>query len=133
MIIRTAPPNFDKLEKAFPASVKPGVIFAYGEDIYTLGSADIPYWLMAHESVHQQRQLDKGVELWWDLYIADWRFRYHEELLAHAAEYQSQIRGGSRNLRRVLLKATARRLASPLYRYPVTVEQATADLKKQVA
>ena len=132
MIHRHAPPNFDKIVAAFPGAAKPRVIFAYGDDIYTLGKQEIPYFLRAHESVHQSRQLEKGIELWWDLYIADYNFRYHEELLGHAAEYQSQIRLGSRNLRRVLLKATAKRLTAPLYHYHVPMDQAIADLRDAV-
>ena len=133
MIHRHAPPNFDKIVKAFPQAAKPGVIFAYGDDIYTLGKQEIPYFLRAHESVHQSRQLERGIELWWDLYIADVNFRYREELLGHAAEYQSQIGGGARNLRRVLLKATAKRLTAPLYGYHVPMDQAIADLRDAIS
>ena len=124
MIHRHAPPNFDKIVAAFPGAAKPMAS--------TDNSSAIPYFLRAHESVHQSRQLEKGVERWWDLYIADVNFRYHEELLGHAAEYQSQIRLGSRNLRRVLLKATAKRLTAPLYGYHVPMDQAITDLRDAV-
>lgn len=127
------PPNIERIEKVLPNCRRLGTIFAYGEDVYNPFAVPLPFALQAHESIHQARQLDKGVELWWDLYLADINFRYNEELLAHVAEYMAQCPPKApRNLRRVVLKATAKRLAAPLYGYTVSLEKAEADIKREL-
>jgi hypothetical protein len=137
-VIVDKPPNFDIIVRAFPDATKPGVLFAYGEDIYNPSGQEIPPALLAHEQVHAQRQLAvaheprKGVTAWWDLYIADTEFRYQEELFAHAAEFKAQAaRLMDRNLRAKLLQSTALRLVAPLYNYqpPRTLGQAMRDLR----
>lgn len=110
------PPNYTEICKVFPAARNRGTIFAYGDKIYVPSGNDISHHLKVHEAVHGIRQKEIGVEFWWDKYLTDWRFRYHEELMAHRAEYLSMIRGeANRNQRRMALKLVASRLASPLY------------------
>jgi hypothetical protein len=133
MIKRERPPNFDRIVKVFPFAIRPGVIFAYGFDLYNPSGIDIPDALLQHEAVHQLRQSDP--EMWWDLYLTDNTFRYREELLAHATEYRAQLnRLDDRNRRAALLLSTARRLVAPLYNYqpPRTMQQALKDLKKEI-
>lgn len=127
------PPNIDTIASFLPNARNPGTIFAYGEDVYNPFAVPLPYALQAHESIHQARQLDVGVTHWWNRYLNEPDFRYNEELLAHIAEYMTQCPPGSlRNLRRLVLKATARRLAAPLYGYTVSLEKAEADIKKGI-
>ena len=133
MIKPGRPPNFDKILAKFPMAAGFGVIFAYGEDIYTTGSLWIPEYLLAHEQVHMSRQIPTGIESWWDMYLSDSSFRYDEELLAHAAEYKFQAKYGGRSFLRSLLKTTASRLAAPLYGYDITLKKATIDLRKELA
>ena len=86
-----------------------------------------------HEAVHGIRQKEFGVEDWWDRYIEDKAFRYHEEMLAHRAEYLSMIRDGSnRNMRRMALKQVAKRLASPLYGCGGGWKKAAADIMEGI-
>jgi hypothetical protein len=137
MIKRERPPNFDRIVEVFPFAIRPGVIFAYGEDIYNPTGIEIPPALEQHEAVHQLRQrvLTDGPEEWWELYLTNPAFRYHEELLAHATEYRAQLRRlDDRNRRAALLTSTARRLVAPLYNYqpPRTMQQALKDLKKEI-
>lgn len=116
IIKRQYPPNIQAIWCLIPESRRNGVIFAYGDKIFVPSGNDISHHLKVHEAVHCIRQKEIGVEFWWDKYLTDWRFRYHEELMAHRAEYLSMVRGNpNRNARRAALKIVAQRLASPLY------------------
>lgn len=135
MIIVAKPPNFDAILAAFPDADKPGVIFAYGPDIFNPSGGNIPAALMAHENTHCGRQAAQRPESWWSMYLGDSEFRYQEELLAHAAEYRSQATPRfDRNERALLLHFTARRLIAPLYNYqpPRSFSQALRDLKREI-
>lgn len=126
-IIQEKPPNFSAIKKVFPLATGYGVIFAYAPDIYAPYLDTIPPELIAHETVHIERQLVVGVENWWAQYLSSSTFRYEEELLAHRAEYQ-YLAGLSRQLRRSALKTIAKKLAAPLYRYDVSLDKAMRDL-----
>lgn len=135
MIIDARPPNFELIVAAFPDAAKPGVIFAYGDDIYAPGVKHLPPALWDHEAVHQrfQKNWPLGPEGWWDRYIEDPEFRYIEELRAHAAEYRAQLAGLNRNQRAKLLMATAARLVAPLYAYKGKgINTAMADLRREL-
>lgn len=115
-VVKGFPPNYQEIIKVFPQARRVGILFAYGDKIYTPHGVEVSHHLKVHEAVHGIRQKELGVEFWWERYLSDVRFRYYEELLAHAAEYDSMIRGAtSRNQRRAALKIVATRLASPLY------------------
>lgn len=132
-IIKTRPPNFEAIAARFPRARTSPVIFAYAPNIYA-PSCDVPPALYTHECVHIERQLEIGVEVWWDRYLSDDSFRYHEELLAHRAEYQAMIYlNTSRQARRVALKDVAKKLAHALYEYgaAITFEKAKEDLQHE--
>lgn len=140
IIVPAKPPNFDAILEKFPDADKPGVIFAYGDQIFNPSGFDIPPALIAHESVHCDRQYTDP-DLWWYSYLRDPEFRYREELFAHAAEYQTLIRHDSsrtifrdRNRRAQLLYSTARRLIAPLYAYEPSrsLTQAMRDLTQEI-
>jgi hypothetical protein len=137
MIKIERPPNFERIVEVFPFAIKPGVIFAYGGDIYNPSAVEIPHALGRHEELHQLRQseLTGGAQEWWDRYLTNPEFRYFEELLAHAEEYRAQVSTfHDRNIRAALLTSTARRLVAPLYNYqpPRTMQQALKDLRKEI-
>lgn len=134
MIIVARPPNFDVILAAFPNATKPGVIFAYDGNVYAPSGGTIPPALLAHEEVHLKRQTLHGADLWWDHYIRDHEFRYHEELAAHVAEFQALKIGNDRNAGAALLMRTALRLVAPLYGYtpPVSLQQAMKDLRQEI-
>jgi hypothetical protein len=140
-VLDRRPPNFELIRAAFPRAENPGVIFAYAGDIYAPGHVTIPAALLAHELVHLERQKElisidqrSGAEVWWDRYLRDSEFRYHEELLAHVAEYKEQA-VGDRNFCAGLLVRTAGRLVAPLYNYqpPRTLQEAIKDLRREIA
>jgi hypothetical protein len=115
-IVKGYPPNYLEICQVFPGARRIDTIFAYGDTIFVPGGGELSHHLKVHEAVHGIRQKEIGVEFWWKKYLTDQRFRYHEELMAHRAEYLSMIRGqANRNQRRMALKAVASRLASPLY------------------
>jgi hypothetical protein len=125
---------------AFPKADQPGVLFAFDGCVYNPSGLEIPWALVEHENVHLRRQREisspdqrTGAEVWWDRYLRDPEFRYHEELLAHAAEYRAQA-VGDRNFCAGLLVRTALRLIAPLYAYepPRTMAQAMKDLKQEI-
>ena len=125
------PPNIEKILQVFPAARKTGVIFAYGDVVFTPSGEELPPELIVHEEVHCKRQLQYpgGVEAWWDRYLTDASFRYIEELLAHRAEYRVLIqRAVNRNDRRACLNHVAKRLSSPLYGRVVTLDKAKKDI-----
>ena len=126
------PPNIEQIVEVFPRALKPGVIFAYGIDIYNPTGKPVPAEIVAHEQVHQTRQIAMGVESWWGYYLRSPEFRYHEELLAHVEEFKTLAQGMMRNLRRVALKHVAKRLSAPLYEYDISFERAKADIKKLI-
>lgn len=130
------PPNFDKILAAFPGAANRGVIFAYGDTIYSPSGVTIPPALIAHEEVHGQRQrlmyAQDAVSRWWEQYISDPEFRYDEELHAHAAELNVLKHiVKDRNERAKLAMHTAQRLLAPLYNYgvPKSLNQAICDLR----
>ena len=135
MIIHEKPPNFGDIIKVFPRAGDPGVVFAYGKDIFVPDGGQLPPAILRHEAVHQMRQLVKTPEHWWDQYLTDPEFRYIEELKAHAVEFIAQLHPLiTRNDRAKLLHRTAARLIAPLYAYepPRTLRQAQLDLRKEI-
>jgi hypothetical protein len=134
MIIVDRPPNFEQVLAAFPNADKPGVMFAYDGNIYNPGGQEIPPALIAHEEVHLARQGMCGANEWWKHYLVNSEFRYHEELLAHVAEFKLQRTSNDRNFGARLLTYTAMRLVAPLYNYqpPRTFQEAMRDLRKHI-
>lgn len=122
------PPIYDEIATAFDLrGCKP--IFAWGDTIYNPHNVPIPPELIAHESVHSQRQGGDPLS-WWKSYITDPQFRLNEELMAHAAEYRYIIdsKKSSRNQRRIVLRHTAQRLAAKLYGSLISVKDAKAAI-----
>lgn len=128
-IVIARPPNYDQIAAVFPIERFPGAFFCYGDTIYNPSGSVIPPALLAHESVHSQRQTSLRIagnpERWWEFYLADPAFRLAEELPAHRAEWQHFCgQGYGRGERRRYLSQIAQRLSSPLYGSLVTKDKA---------
>lgn len=125
-IIYEYPPNFDAVLKVFPEAQGRDVIFAYNRAIYNPHRVDISPSLIAHERVHLERQGSSVVEVeeWWHKYLTDVQFRFHEELLAHRAEYFHIASTASRPVRRRTVKEIAKRLSGPLYGNMISKDRA---------
>jgi hypothetical protein len=135
LIIHDKPPNFELISLHFPAANNDGVVFAFDGHIYNPSGRILPPALIAHEDVHLKRQVEHGAGRWWNDYILDPEFRYHEELLAHVAEFKALRNVRDRNHGVRLLMSTALRLIAPLYKYspPRTLFQACRDLQREIA
>jgi hypothetical protein len=132
-IVVDRPPNFDDIVKVFPGASKPGVIFAYGDTVFCPSGQVFDPVLLAHEEVHSGQQSIDSPAIWWEEYLRDPAFRYHEELYAHAAEIRASATRNRNEWHRVLHR-TAHRLIADLYQYPKPPEgpdfkRALADLQ----
>ncbi len=127
-IVDAYPPNIDKIAAALPGARRKGVLFTYGPVIYAPHGVRVSPALKAHEGVHSKRQAEIGAEQWWDQYITDKQFRFHEELLAHRAEYDWWRTFRAANRRRMALYDIAQRLSSDLYGSIVSRHEATCLL-----
>lgn len=115
-VVADYPPMFDRINAVFPSAANPGVIFTWGQTIYTPTGGKVTRELMAHEEIHAERQGKTEGEIvdWWNRYLIDPGFRLDEELPAHRAEYQAYCkRHGSG--REKFLSHVAARLSGPLY------------------
>lgn len=107
-----------------------GVLYCWDTSIYNPDEIDIPAQLIAHEEVHSNQQSGHP-EDWWDKYLKDSTFRFHQELEAHRVEYQRFYTNSNiRNERRLYLKLCAQRLSGPLYGQCVTFKQAFNLIKE---
>lgn len=123
-VVDGRPPNYEAIVAVFPGAADPGVIFAYGGQIYAPGGRRPSPALQAHESVHCERQGTRP-EHWWELYLTDPVFRLEEELLAHRAEYRAYCaRHANRAKQAQALEGIARKLAAPLYGGLISPEDA---------
>jgi len=118
-IVNDYPPNIAKIEAALGPRRSPGVLFCYGDAIYSPGGLkELPPQIIAHESVHSERQAKMGgPDVWWDKYLSDPQFRYDEELIAHQAECAAfaMMNAANRPARRRYASDAAKRLSGPLY------------------
>lgn len=122
-IVYDRPPVYGRAVMAF-GRVAESAIYSYGDVIYNPARIEITPSLRAHEAVHGQRQIDRGVEAWWDLYFEDPQFRFLEELVAHREEWAYIRDRVGRNERRHHLKEIAKRLSGPLYGRMVKLDKA---------
>lgn len=122
------PPIIDAIAAHLGEQVrKPGVIFTYGDTVYDPSKVLNKVELAAHEATHVEQQTAMDKDLWWAMYVDDPKFRYEQELEAHRVELEAFE--GSRNERRLMAKAIAKRLSGPLYGGVATYKKALEDLK----
>jgi hypothetical protein len=120
-IVVDRPPNYDAIVRAF-GTLPPGVIFAYGDAVYSPSGEELPPDLVAHEQVHLRQQAAVGgPEPWWSRYLAEPTFRLEQELEAYRVQIAFHT---DRPSRRACLRRVARDLARPMYGRIVTAEQA---------
>lgn len=123
------PPLWDEIQPHFKLPDTPRVLFAWGDTIYNPAGVDVPACLMDHEMVHGRRQ-GTDVVGWWRRYMEDPVFRLNEEIPAHIAELEALWDTAEDRIdRRRYLKQTAKRLAAPLYKMPISRAEAAKLLK----
>ncbi len=129
-IVQAFPPNIADLAEVFPKAMSYGVVFAHVKSIYNPSGLKLGPEIVAHECVHLERQQKLGVANWYAHYLTDKEFRYHEEMLAHRAEYQKLCElSPNRHGKRGALKHVAKKLSSQLYMGMVSFERAKRDLE----
>lgn len=128
------PPMFDAINAEFRVVGKP-ILFAWGDTLYNPAGIVISQPLLEHEAFHGWRQLDMGVENWWEMYLVNPAFRLEEEILAHAVEYRSVLaaKGNNRKARRGALIQIAKKLSAPLYGRLITEKAARRVLSEAAA
>lgn len=85
-IINDYPPNHKEIEERF-GPLPDGVIFTYGDIIYSPKHTRLANHLIAHEEVHSRQQMDDPVG-WWERYLVDDNFRLEQEVEAYREQYK---------------------------------------------
>jgi hypothetical protein len=127
-IVFERPPIWDKAIAQFKFHPSRQIVFAYGDTLYNPNQAGVSPDLMTHEEVHgvQQRH-HGGPEAWWDMYLADPKFREAQELEAYGAQarYLKQLMGNKKKLA-LRLDKLAQDMSSEMYGnvidYPLAVQ-----------
>ena len=113
MIKYEYPPNYKDILEVLPAARKKGVVFTYGEDVYS-PSGKFTLDVAVHEDVHIQQQ-NHGAKDWWDKYLSDPAFRFQQELQAYQQQWVFAKSSMDRFTRRKLLRRISKDLAGPIY------------------
>lgn len=133
------PPNFREIVSKFPAARGHGTLFAFGDVIYNPSNVTLTPADLAHEAAHGRRQLDvfgtkmlpRPVGYWWDRYLADPKFRFDEEVIAHRAEWAEAKARLTGNRLQDYLAMMANRLSGLLYGRMVSRDQAMALITEE--
>lgn len=121
-IVRDYPPNYAEIKARF--NPLPNTVFAYGDEIYSPATVNLPPDLIVHEQTHfAQQRAAGGPDAWWRRYIDDPAFRLEQEIEAYRAQYSFCL-SYSRPERRALLAHICKSLASGMYGKLVTKDQA---------
>lgn len=141
--IKALPPNWSHISEAFPfIRGKPNILYAWGNSIYNPSGVIIEPWIMAHERVHGERQLNytvgvpgpwsenNAIRTWWRHYILSPQFRLQEEILAHQKEWEIAQKFLSKKKAQRYLVTISQRLASPLYGNLISAPDAQATIMK---
>jgi hypothetical protein len=113
-IVEDYPPNYEEICKHFKIRNNKYVVFTYGDTLYNPGGGHIAEDLKAHEQVHMQQQQTLGASQWWQIYLADPKFRLVQEVQAYRRQYNfSKIY--PRSNRRKLLRSISQDLSGPMY------------------
>ena len=127
---QTPPPKWvhDKAIEMFGISMEAGVMFTYGDKIYSLlpPAPDV----VAHEEVHQRQQATMSPELWWDMYFKSPEFRYSQEIEAYREQYKFVNKKlKDRNQKAQYLDFFAKSLSGSMYGDLCSYQQALKEIR----
>lgn len=125
MIIKTSPKIYKKLHKQFGVNWNDGIIITYAPNIYWIGGDKLPEEKIVHENTHIRQQLRAGVDIWWDMYCNDEKFRLSQELEAYTNEVafiKSKIK--DKNKRFKLIHQICLDISSSIYGNIISYEEA---------
>lgn len=124
-IVKDYPPNFKEIDAAFGIRKTPGVVFTYGDTIYSPHHTMLPNDLVAHEEVHERQQADMGgPELWWERYLVDPQFRLDQEVEAYRTQLGYAKVHYNRARKRDLMRHVVKTLTSSIYGNIITKAEA---------
>lgn len=118
---------YDRAQEKFGVDMEWGVVFTYGENIYSL--VPLSEDLIAHESVHVKQQTEMGKDEWWDKYFEDKDFRYEQELEAYRVQYRFALKNYSREKSGEVLRNCAQHLSGSMYGYLVSRTEAQKAIR----
>lgn len=130
-VIMARPPCFDNVCAAFNVLPR-GVVFSYGNRVYSPDIEILPDHIIEHEKIHlrQQEGTDEGAALWWGKFLRDPEFRISQEIEAYARQYQYFCsRVNDRNRCAKFLWALAQSMSGPLYNGCITHYDAMSRIK----
>lgn len=125
------PPNYKAIAKTFGIKNSGGIVFTYGEKLFIPSGHEPDRHLMCHEETHERQQSIVGVEAWWDRYLVDPGFRFTQELEAYRNQYKS-LAALSLSNRVAYLNHIATDLAGPMYGNLITIDEAKAEVTKDI-
>ena len=123
------PPNYKEILDYFPQANKKGIVFTYGDTLYSPTSLNIPKHLLVHEKTHSKQQNEMGIEKWWEKYFTNKKFRFSQELEAYQNQYNFIEKKFGRHERRVLLRQISKDLSGKLYGNLVSLREAKIKIK----
>ena len=116
--VNTPPTNgiYEKAQKKWGVDFDKGIIFTYGNTIYS----KIPLTpdLIVHETTHvrQHAEYKGGPKKWWDRYLEDDEFRLSQEVEAYKAQYKWFLKNEpDREKCHLALHGIALLLSGPMY------------------
>jgi hypothetical protein len=129
-VVKGTPPNYKDIIKAIPAVEHTiGLVFTYGDTIYSPLGTNIPDNLMVHEQTHEKQQ--KIPSEWWTRYLQDINFRLEQELEAYKNQYEFYKKKNPLNWF-PFLSAIATDLSSNAYGNIITYQEALDKITGKV-
>ena len=98
------PPNnlYNRAKEKFGCLWDDGVIFTYGDTVYSKNP--ISEDLKIHEATHVRQQELMGKDIWWERYFDDKEFRLSQEVDAYTNQWQYIKENCNRSDRKMLYK-----------------------------
>lgn len=123
------PPNYKTIVQVIPKVAQiETIVFTYGDTLYNPAGGDISADLMAHESVHADQQ-GSNPEAWWQRYLADPEFRFHQEKVAYQKQYKYAQKHYTRRSKILVLDHIANSIAGGMYGERYTYKEAKEMIK----
>jgi hypothetical protein len=96
------PPIYEKCHQIFGVNWDDGMVFTYGDTVYSKGI--IPKDLEAHEGTHIKQQAEMGKDVWWERYFVDKDFRLSQEIEAYKNQIIYLNENCNRSYRKMIMK-----------------------------
>jgi len=130
-IVKAYPPNYEEICNVIPGvRGNEGIVFTYGDTVYSPSTTDLVDHLHQHESVHVNQQKQMGRDEWWAKYLVDADFRLQQEVQAYRVQYNLVAKRRNWRNTEALLSSIARDLSGEMYGNMLTYEEARKLITK---